>query len=139
MITEKTLEELTRLTEAMIDDNGSEILNPKPQLVETDLEYEDIETRVRRIMRQELSLQAVNQGYESFDEANDFGPDDDEPKSQFEVMEDESPRMDAPPGSGTQPTDGANVTQPETEDTKNSPPSNEGVQPDAQKDGSEAG
>lgn len=82
------VEELRYLRNAMLL-QGKEIFNPEPMYDNLRPERDTIQEQIQRIVKMELSRNAMNQGYESFDEANDFDvPDEDpEPLSGYEVRE----------------------------------------------------
>lgn len=70
-----------------LDDDGSEIMDDTPvalpvRFKRVNNEYE----RFREIIRQELSRQADNAGWESFEDSDDFDCDDDfDPQSPYEM------------------------------------------------------
>lgn len=70
-----------------------EIPNPVPRFVDVSpIKRLTIAERVRRIIRHDLSRVMVDQGHESFDDANDFDVEDDisdAPLSQAQVMTEE--------------------------------------------------
>lgn len=99
LIKDITMEKLVSLTKAIIDDNGREINNPKPRVVHTGLRPQlSLQDQIRRVLRQEVSMMAQEQDFETYDEANDFDIPDDAPSrvSQYEIMEDERPVTKAP-------------------------------------------
>lgn len=56
---------------------------------------ESLVEMMRRLIRQDMSLHAADQGRETFDEANDFEVPDEDPElnpTEFETMADEVPR-----------------------------------------------
>lgn len=72
-----------------LDDNGHEI--PDPQPVEIPARFKRPETlaeQIRRVTQGALSLQAKEQGFETFEEAEDFEIDDDsfDPTSPYEEI-----------------------------------------------------
>lgn len=94
-VTKDMLEELIVLTEAMLDANGHELLNPRP--LEAPIKGKKsltLEERIARIIKRDLSQMAHSQGYETFQEAQDLDiPDDDSERSitQYEIMGAEYP------------------------------------------------
>lgn len=86
-----TMEELTALTEALLDDDGKEILNPMPLEVKEDLgRPPTLKEQICRILKGErMKALLEQQGYESFEEADDFDvPDEpEEPISGYEVKD----------------------------------------------------
>lgn len=69
---------LTELTRGHLTVDGKEVLNPVPLL----FHYEDerpltLQEQIKRCLKVELSRQMVQQGVESFEDANDFEVGDD--------------------------------------------------------------
>lgn len=95
MIEKATLEELMKLDVSLIGSDGKEYPNPKGLTVDVDPDRPDnLREQIRRIVRTEVARAAVQSGYESFEEANDFEVDEDpEFKSayEFQDMVDEEP------------------------------------------------
>lgn len=61
---------------------GKELPDPRPMEVPAHMRLpEDIHTRMRRMIREDMSAYAESQGAESFDDANDFEVEDEEPES----------------------------------------------------------
>lgn len=86
-----TKEYLESLVESALGKNGKEYPNPTKLFVKG-LDYPlTLKEQIKRIIRQEFSQKAIEQGFESFEEANDFEVGDDEPRSNYELMEDEEP------------------------------------------------
>lgn len=73
------VEDLTKLAHAYINSEGKEVLNPVPHFISVGSRRKPFDTReeIRRILRQELSMEMKQQGVESFDEADDFDIEDD--------------------------------------------------------------
>lgn len=74
--------------------NGKEQNDPRAMVIDANLERPPtLQEQIRRIIKTDLAIQAQNQGYETFEEANDFNIDgeDDEPPTKYEVMTDELP------------------------------------------------
>lgn len=75
------------------DARGREIPDPTPvELSPGAIRPESSTSMIQRLVREQLSRQAVAEGDESFEEANDFDIDDDfeDPLTEYEVMGDES-------------------------------------------------
>lgn len=105
-ITPELHKELISLDHAYLDEKGREMCNPKPLVVHSGLKrQEPIRDQIKRVLRQELSRQAHEQGFETFDEANDFDIDDEDPDflTSYEIqgLEDEylpqEPQKESPP------------------------------------------
>lgn len=71
------------------DEYGRQIPDLMPVAIPLGLQKpESQESLIKRIIRQELSMQAAQQGYETFEESLDFEIDDDPfPVSQYEYQE----------------------------------------------------
>lgn len=87
---------LQTLTKAHLDKNGSEVGNPKPLVIYTELNKpRTMKDEVERILRHSLSRQMARQGHETEAEANDFEVGEDivpeNYDSQFTLMEEEVP------------------------------------------------
>lgn len=97
------------------DERGREIPDPTP--VEVPLRFrgqESTDERIRRIIRETISRQAAESGWESFDDANDFEVDEDpDPVSQYELTDMQEERgFDEPTASA--PVDSGNSARPPT-------------------------
>lgn len=104
----ETYEELSKLDQAMINELGQEVLNPKPKVLHVGHRPPSLKEQIQRLIRQEVSLQAMNQGHETWDEANDLDVPDDEPMpgSQYEMMMEEFiPDLPSSAGNPKQPPD----------------------------------
>jgi len=108
VITEELAKDLEALTVSLLSKDGQEMFNPVPNKMP--LENEDINLLAtkRKLLGKELSHQAVQQGFESFEDANDFDVEDPYEKvvfhSKHEVMKEEEPDYLAKPeGEGTEP------------------------------------
>lgn len=81
----------------LFDENWGEVGDPTP--VEVPLNFRPpptIQEQIKRFVRTELSRQAAEKGHETFDEANDFGQDDEDdglPRSAHEFTELEEERL----------------------------------------------
>lgn len=78
----QTLERKKRMSK-----DGGEVLDPKPRFVKTGIKKpESIQDQIKRMIRSERMAQAANkEGYESFEEADDFEVGDDyDPKTPWE-------------------------------------------------------
>ncbi len=82
-----------------LNSKGEEILDSTPMAVPIGYSHpEDLQTKMRRIVKNEMSMQAQNNDQESFDEADDFDIGDDfEPKSPYE--NDFDPEMEKTDGN----------------------------------------
>lgn len=83
----------------LLDKYGREIADPRPVAVPSGLQRPlSLKEQVQRLMREELSTQAMMQGRESFEEADDFdvedGFDTDMVASKYELVQDEFPVRD---------------------------------------------
>lgn len=89
------------------DELGREIPDPRPLAVAPGTcQPESIQSMLERLVRNHLSRQAVDEGNESFDEANDFEVDDedfDDPLTKYEEMGLEVVESEDPPGSSGEP------------------------------------
>lgn len=70
-----------------LDDNGCEVLDDTPVAMPVRFgRAENLSETVRRLVAGELSGYAASQGFESFDEADDFEVGDDyDPRSRYEL------------------------------------------------------
>lgn len=104
-VTPELFEELSKLRTARLDDRGHEVLNPKPTVKNVSVRPPSLQEQIQRCLRVELSRQAMDQGAESFDEANDFDVPDDmsDPDSGYILMEDEVPIQESPFSLATSP------------------------------------
>lgn len=81
----------------LFDENWGEVGDPTP--VEVPLNFRPpptIQEQIKRFVRTELSRQAAEKGHETFDEANDFGQDEEDdvlPRSAHEFTELEEERL----------------------------------------------
>lgn len=73
----------------MIGEDGKEYPNPNPLFVDVGPKRLSLQDQIKRILHSELSREAYDQGFETFEESQDFDvPDEDpEPLSGFEVEE----------------------------------------------------
>lgn len=102
VLSDEVYAELKRLGEALLDERGREICDPDPIAVPGGLRKpETLKEQIQRILRIEVSKQALDQGYESFNESQDFDVPDEEgdPLISAYVMEDEIPKE--MPGGGS--------------------------------------
>jgi hypothetical protein len=89
-VTKELYDELVLLSESIHNEQGMELLNPKPVAVPGGLQKPmSLDERIQRAIRGALSHQAVAQGEESFEDANDFDipSEQPEPLSGYEVVE----------------------------------------------------
>jgi len=123
LITKELEEKINTLTESYLDDNGKEVNSPVPFSINVTPKKMSIRDEIQKVMRTELSHQAMLQGMESFDDANDFDIDDefdlDERNSDYELLEDEYPDFnyenmqgsngEGHGGTGQEPGDGRSM------------------------------
>lgn len=108
MISSEKYKELSDLVESIMDENGHEVPNPRPMEIPTGFKRPStLRDQIRRILRTEISLKAMEHEMESFDEANDFDVTDDfetlEQDTRYTVVEEEIPQetqSQTPPDSG---------------------------------------
>lgn len=93
--------------ETKLNNEGAEINDPKPISVPTGIQRPlTLQEQIKRLMRVELSRASVDNGYESWEEANDFNVGDgDEPLETQYTMKDEIPfsLTNPPEGRAAQP------------------------------------
>lgn len=79
----------------MLNERGHEVPDPEPVAVPVRFQApESLEDRIKRIIRADLSARAQAQGFETFEEADDFEVGDDyDPRSPHEL---DSVQEDAP-------------------------------------------
>ncbi len=87
---------LRKIETALHDNQGREYINPIPFQPEgTRPPEQSMRARIQRIIKSELSQQADEQEFETFEEANDFDIvdsfDREHEKSEYELMDDEEP------------------------------------------------
>lgn len=88
------------------DAKGFEYPDPTPMAIPAHLRLpETLQDTMRRLIRVEMSKQAVEAGQESFEEADDFEVDDDDPISPYEMlpMQAEAPAGDLLPKEDQKP------------------------------------
>lgn len=102
-ISKELYDHLCTLKAAELDDQGRELLNPMQLEIPYGMERPaSLQEQIQRVLRNELSMQAHNQGQETFEEANDFDvlDDDPEPFSAYEmrnmIPEEPSTDVDTP-------------------------------------------
>ena len=85
-----------RLVRAALDNRGREIFNPIPVEIPLDMKRpKTMDERIAEVIASELGKIADAKGMESWDEANDFGEEDDEwfPDSKYEMKEENDERL----------------------------------------------
>lgn len=92
LVDKKTVKKLTKLRTAMLDSKGREILNPKQMQIPVGMKKpQSLQDQIKKILREEVSMQAQAQEKESWEEANDFDVKDDFEtdliESQYELVE----------------------------------------------------
>lgn len=84
----KTLRELVQ-EQAALDAFGREIPDPKPMSIPSGFKRpETLAEQVQRLVRTQISRQAAEEGYETFEDSEDFDIDDDmfDPSSPYEEV-----------------------------------------------------
>ena len=72
------------------DARGREVSDPTPVEIPVNFRRpETLQEQIRRLIRTEMSAQALNEGKETFDEADDFDIEPDEPRSKWELDDDQ--------------------------------------------------
>jgi hypothetical protein len=104
------VDKLHSLTRPYLDSSGREVLNPVPMEIPLGFRRPlSLQDQIKRILRQEVSLHAMSQGMETFDESDDFEVDDSgfdlEPSSKYELMEDEVPTIRRRPAKASPSSD----------------------------------
>lgn len=101
-ISKELFDSLCELRFAYLDENGREMNNPTPMVIDANFERPPtLKEQIQRVLKTELSRQAYEKGNESFEEANDFDIDEDPfPSSPYEVqdmIDDPEPNPPEPP------------------------------------------
>jgi len=96
----KSLLESIKACEILPD--GREKNDPRVLFVDVTPRPLSVKEQIQRLLRVELSAQARAQGFETFEEADDFDveEEDPEPKSPYEVMKEEVPIAKTMPKGG---------------------------------------
>lgn len=93
IITEELYREIEELGRSMLDEKGYEIPSPRTLFVAGRLKRAPtLKEQIQRVIRTTLSEQAMSQGFETFNESQDFDvPDDidDAPDSIYTIVEEE--------------------------------------------------
>ena len=76
-----------------LNELGQEMIDPRPMEINVTPKTVSVRDEVRRLLRTELAHQALEQGFESFEESQDFDIDDEElePDTPYTLAEDEYP------------------------------------------------
>ncbi len=94
-IDKKILDRLVNLQVSMIGEDGLEYPNPTAEVVTVGARRFTLQEQIERVLRGHVSEQAQGQGFESFEEANDFDVEDEDPLPisgfEHEDMEEEIP------------------------------------------------
>ena len=95
-IRRKTIEELRKLKTAHITEDGKEQLNPVPVEIDSGLKRPlTLQEQIQRVLRTQVSVQAMEQGRESWEEANDFDVNDSYEEeiydTRYTIMDEEEP------------------------------------------------
>jgi len=88
VISKELYDHFDTLGKALLTPNGKEINDDRPIFVPGHVRPLSITEQIQRLMRVELSRQAMEQGEETFQEADDLEPDDDpDDLSRYQQME----------------------------------------------------
>lgn len=109
------------LKSSVLDKRGYEVNNPKPLFIPVD-GRPSLRDRIKRMIRQELSDQAFDKGFETFEQSNDFDMDDefetDMEKTSYQMQDEilsqpppESPEQVPQSGKSEGPS-GSEVSEP---------------------------
>lgn len=93
-ISQELLVKLKKSDHAFFTEDGRELLNPVPLVLDVTPRPPTLQEQIKRLMRVELSRRAAAEELETWDEANDFDIDDeanDAPATIYQQMVDESP------------------------------------------------
>lgn len=100
-----------------LDSRGHEVLDDTPVALPTKFKRQSWIDNMREFVRQELSRQALQQDYETFEESDDFDVDDDpEIRSRYEITADQEFYAEPPPpesASTAEPESGGDSSPPE--------------------------
>lgn len=83
---------LKKLTEAMYNEEGHEMLNPNPLFLDIGPKRLSLQEQIQRCLSVELSRQAYDQGFETLEEALDFDVGDEaelQPESMYQAIDEE--------------------------------------------------
>lgn len=76
---------------AYLDKNGHEVVSDEPKALPVSMKPRSHFDQIREFIRQEVSRQAVAEGKETFEEADDFEVGDDyDPSSPWELSDDQA-------------------------------------------------
>lgn len=94
-ISPELAKKLDELCTAYLDAHGREVVNPKAAFLEVTPVRLSLREQIQRCLRTELSMQAMQQGRESFEESQDFDVQDpfDMPLTASAEMQEESPEV----------------------------------------------
>lgn len=92
-ISKELFNELSQLRHAVLNSEGQEKNNPVPLFADVTPRPPSITEQIQRLLKTELSKQAMAQGYETFEESDDFSDEemDDAPDSRFQEMVEDVP------------------------------------------------
>lgn len=77
-VSKELFDKMKELRTAYIGDDGREVNNPRPMTIPAGFNRPPtLQEQIQRCMKVELSKQAMQQGYESWEEANDFDIEED--------------------------------------------------------------
>lgn len=109
-ITKQLFDHLCTLESSELDERGRELPNPKPLVLDLSGRPPTLKEQIKRVLREEISQQAMEQGFETWEESHDFDVEDEfdvEPSSAYEIMEDEVPIADLEPATSPEPEEPA--------------------------------
>lgn len=112
-IAKEQLEDLTQLmTSYLCPETGAEYNNPKPLHMDSGLDRPPtLAEQIDRVMRRHISNKAMDQGFETLEESQDFSIDDafeNSEESIYQIVDEEIPVMDTdrpPANEPSEPTD----------------------------------
>lgn len=110
--------EVHELRTPFLDDQGREVLDPRPMAPPIGyVKQPSLWEQMRAMIRDEISRSAQEEGFESFEEADDFEMDDLDPTSPYEeVFEPEIPASPPPlPESPSAAAKGSSAAAPPSE------------------------
>jgi len=118
-ITKDIFKHVTKLKTAYLNKDGKEVGNPKPMVLPVGMQRPaSLQEQIERVVRQKMSQKQIDEGIETFEEANDFDVTDEfelaELKSNYDLLEDEYPvyEPENPPPSSEPATEPEPTPQP---------------------------
>lgn len=109
-IDKRIIDDIEALRTSFIDKDGREVNNPVALRRTVGTKPLSLVDQIKRILRNEFSRNMQDQGFESFEEANDFDVDEEDrdPTSEYEVMQDEVVISDIDVNKAKVPLNGGN-------------------------------